>query len=582
MSRVTRGFRSRRKKADDSAVSPSFDERPERMIPVLLLIVTFVMCCFPLRDFDFWWHLRTGELILERGMVPFQDWFTYMDSSQPWIDMHWGFQLLIVFVHRTFGVNGVIIGKALLYTAAVFIGWKATGSRLSVTRRAVIWFPAIVAITGRAYERPEVMTMLFLAIALYLAERPGLICRRRWLWPLLCLCWVNFHALYILGIVVWAAVVFELCCRKAAFRRDEINAQTESHPGLTLRTAAWISALMLVCLLLNPYTIEGLKFPFVLYQKFSVEKDFYSVRIGEFRPPLLFLTNLVQRYGLVSGIIAAGINLYFTAEVVLFVIGCITFVRAIRNRTLRIYRLVLFAGFSHLAWVATRNTGVFAIVAAVMACGNEEEILKKAAFSGTGMQRSSVIRRGMVATGLVLQTIFFVSGEWGLLVEKWKVFGFGEATHWFGHDAMKFCSRDDMPKRAFIAQIGLAGTWIYHNGPDRKVFMDPRLEVCSRKTFEKFDLVQAGIFGGRPGWENIINPDGGEMPVVILDATSIRQSASPISGNAGLPPINGDRSEPFWRLVYADTAAAVFLTVPQADSLGLQEVSPSLLFDATP
>ncbi|MFN8710277.1 MAG: hypothetical protein ACK526_10940 [Planctomyces sp.] len=581
MSRVTRGSKSRREKAGDSAFSPSFDERPDRMIPILLFIVTFVMCCFPLRDLDFWWHLRTGELILERGMVPFKDCFTYMDSSQPWIDMHWGFQILIVFIHRTFGVNGVIIGKALLYTAAVFIGWKATGSRLSVTRRAVIWFPAIVAITGRANERPEMMTMLFLATALYLAERPSLICRRRWLWPLLCLCWVNFHALYILGIVVWAAVVFELCCRQAASRYATITSQTESYPGLTLRTAAWISVLMLACLLLNPYTIEGLKFPFVLYQKFSVEKDFYSVRIGEFRPPLMFLSSLVQRYGLVPGIIAACINLYFTAEVVLFVIGCVTFVRAIRNRTLRIYRLVLFVGFSHLAWVATRNTGVFAIVAAVMACGNEEEILRKAVVSVAGSRMSSVFRRRLVAIGLVLQCIFFVSGEWGLLVEKWKVFGFGEATHWFGHEAMKFCARDGMPRRAFITHIGLAGTYIYHNGPDRKVFMDPRLEVCSRKTFEKFDLVQAGVFGGRPGWEKIINPDEGEMPVVILDATSIRQSAPLISANTGLPPINGDRSEPFWRLVYADSTAAVFLTVPQADAPGFREVSPSLLFEAT-
>ncbi len=36
-------------------------------------------------------------------------------------------------------------------------------------------------------------------------------------------------------------------------------------------------------------------------------------------------------------------------------------------------RVLLFAGFSHLAWKATRNTNIFAIVSVVVACENLAE-----------------------------------------------------------------------------------------------------------------------------------------------------------------------------------------------------------------
>ena len=55
----------------------------------------FLACCFPLTDTDLWWHLKTGQLILAEGRLPQVDWYTYTDFDKPWIDLHWGFQLLV-------------------------------------------------------------------------------------------------------------------------------------------------------------------------------------------------------------------------------------------------------------------------------------------------------------------------------------------------------------------------------------------------------------------------------------------------------------------------------------------------------
>ncbi len=45
----------------------SAGEAGERLLLGALLGVTFLLGCFPMGDFDVWWHLRTGQLILERG-----------------------------------------------------------------------------------------------------------------------------------------------------------------------------------------------------------------------------------------------------------------------------------------------------------------------------------------------------------------------------------------------------------------------------------------------------------------------------------------------------------------------------------
>ena len=40
------------------------------------LALTFLLGVFPLKDTDFWWHLRTGDLIRQTGKVPTVDTYT--------------------------------------------------------------------------------------------------------------------------------------------------------------------------------------------------------------------------------------------------------------------------------------------------------------------------------------------------------------------------------------------------------------------------------------------------------------------------------------------------------------------------
>ena len=80
----------------ESLPVPAKKPRPAlALMPALLdmlligafLALTFLLGVFPLRDTDFWWHLRTGDLIRQTGQVPQTDLYTYTAADHRWIDL---------------------------------------------------------------------------------------------------------------------------------------------------------------------------------------------------------------------------------------------------------------------------------------------------------------------------------------------------------------------------------------------------------------------------------------------------------------------------------------------------------------
>ena len=72
----------------------------------LFLALTFLLGIFPLKDADYFWHLRTGDLIRQSGQVPHVDFYTFTRQGTPWIDLHWIFQVGISWVREHGGVPG--------------------------------------------------------------------------------------------------------------------------------------------------------------------------------------------------------------------------------------------------------------------------------------------------------------------------------------------------------------------------------------------------------------------------------------------------------------------------------------------
>lgn len=524
----------------------------ERILSAWLLTWTFLALCFPLYDTDFWWHLKTGELILRDGRLPQVDWYTFTDFDKPWIDLHWGFQLFITFLWRLGGANAVILAKAAIITSAVAVAWRAGGTRLPAWQKTMLWILPVICISGRGYERPEMLSQLFLALWLWLAthveHRPKLI----WLLPFVQVVWVNCHALFVLGLVVGICYAVDYAVRKFARGRWGL-APPATNPSP--RAMFWSGLLVVAASFVNPYFEEGAFFPLTLYRKFSVDHDFYSKNIGEFRRPIDFASTAGWK---------AAENIFFDAEVALWILTAASFLWLFwRRRTWSMLRLLLFAAFSHLAWKATRNTNIFAIVSGFVACENIAEALTRERPSP--WSPATRYATWIMQSAMAVLIVAVVTGQWNEFGDGNKPFGLGEARGWYVHDAARFAGREGFPKRAFVSNIGQAAVYSYHNARERLVFMDGRLEVCSRKTFEHYNNILDRMAQANPDWQAAFTANDGELPVVILDSRFSR------------PQIRGMAQTAGWRLVFADRSAAVFMSSAQADKLSLSEADPQPL-----
>ncbi|MCU1234725.1 MAG: hypothetical protein JWP63_2692 [Candidatus Solibacter sp.] len=165
-------------------------------------------------DSDFWWHLRTGQYIVEHRALPAPDPFSWTtsiardvypgESRTRYFNLthEWLAQAAIYGVWRIAGFPGVVAARALTMTAFCglvgLVAWKRRGSFFAALAAALA-----AASVARlfAFDRPYHVTYFFLAATLAILEF------RRFLWllPPLFLIWANSHGGYFLGWILLGA-----------------------------------------------------------------------------------------------------------------------------------------------------------------------------------------------------------------------------------------------------------------------------------------------------------------------------------------------------------------------------------------
>lgn len=569
-------------------VSSRLDCRADsRLLLAALLTATFIWSCSPMVGFDIWWHLKTGQLILEQHTIPFVDWYTYSDPDAAWVDLHWGFQILAAITYGIGGVALLILAKAALITTTVAIGTLTTRAKLQNCIRVGVWSLVAVVLTGRGIVRPEILSLVFLAtwlaVLLRALERPTLL----WCLPPLLVVWVNCHALFVFGLVVFAAWGVDCGVRSVAAGRWGLASLDDQASGTTIASATAmkpedagtaptlsaqqviiVGALLAVACLMNPYFEEGALFPLVLFRKLSVDEAFYSVRVDEFTSPAAFFGQVGLR------------SLHLDAAALLWMLAAGSFLWLGTWRRVSVFRVLLFLAFSYLGFKMIRNLSPVAIVSGVVLCENLAEISRLKTSSATPgstssdagslNQRSTTRRRRLpIAISVVLFSLAasHFSGHWGRLTGLGDRFGLGESAAWYSHTAAKFAGQPGFPERAVIASFGQAAVYEFHNAPARRVLMDGRLEVCSRQTFELYEDILRKMAQGDSTWQQQLGPrdSQGRLPAIILDSRAARDQ------------INGLFMLPSWRMVFADSAASVFITSQLADNLGLAPADPTPL-----
>lgn len=535
-----------------------------------LLAAVFCLAAIQVMDFDVWWHLRTGQLVLSEGRVPRLGRFTYPDADAVWIDLHWGFQVLLARVHGLGGMAPVVFAKAVCYTLAAAVAWRAGGTSLPARAKGLLWLAPVVCLVERPYERPEMLTLIAFALWFLACETAVSRPRRLWILPVVQLAWVNIHGLFVLGPIVGTAYLVDHVLRRRLAGRFGLAAPSG---GPTRRTVAGVAACCLGAMLLNPYGIDGLLFPLELFRKMSVDRAFWTDKVAEFvsLPEML-------RHVTADGRPSAYAWTFGGAEIVAWTLAALGTIAAARVGRFRPAHVGLLLAFGYLGLVGWRNINLVGIVSGVAACSAwgsvriarlERAPMPAGSRDATARPADSAARWGIVlAYGLLAAAA--VTDTWGGRLGSRRRFGFRELPGEAMHAAIRFAGLDGLPGKAFVAEFGQAGLFAYHHGPARQSFVDGRLEVVRRTTFERYLDALDRMARGDPSWQDLVRDEAGEVPVVVLERRN------------HLAQIVGVSLTPGWRMVYADSQGAVFCDVETAERIGLPERPPTALLDPPP
>jgi len=125
--------------------------RSDRILLVLLLAcLALASGLSPITNYDYWWHLKTGALILEAKEVPRADPFSFTAKGEPWVDHEWLFQVASYLRHVALGPAVLVALKALFVLGLALL--MARHARREGNSEAGIAILTSAALVGAAFR----------------------------------------------------------------------------------------------------------------------------------------------------------------------------------------------------------------------------------------------------------------------------------------------------------------------------------------------------------------------------------------------------------------------------------------------
>ena len=430
----------------------------EKCVIFFLFLGIFLSSLHKLWSYDVWWHLKTGEWIFKYHRVPVTNLYSYAAADHPWIDLSWFFQLLLYLSYSLLGINGILLFKTAVVTGSFFVLFRSFYKKTDLLVLIPTLILTLFTVHERLVERPEILSYFFLLLSFSLLEsdraKPT---KKLYFLPLVQFLWANSHALSILGLF---AVSIESADQILSWFLSKKKAPFPGRISLVALCSFFSS-------LANPYGLTGFLFPLTLLAQISGKKDFTS-EIREFRRPL-------------------GTPDAAATVILLKVFFLLTTVSFLRNRkNARVSSVLLFVSFAALALLARRNIALFAFTAAFLFLRNMQGV----SFPFPSERIRSAASLCLLCVVLILPFPFLTNGYYRH-ERSGKQFGFGVTENRYPIDAARFVEKTNLQGNSFGSGLEIGDYFIWRFYPQRRVFVDGRLEAYEDSLFEKlFELLR--------------------------------------------------------------------------------------------
>jgi Flp pilus assembly protein TadD len=427
----------------------------------LLALTIGAMAVFPVTCFDVWWHLKAGEYMLTQRAVPTHDIFSYTVPGVIWVSHEWLFEVALFLVYRLAGVTGINLLNSLLVVmtaGGIWLSFRVLRVRTLIG--APLLLLASFLLSLRAFARPHLVTDLLLAVYLavllgfkhlpWLKRRPVLLLM---LLPLHLL-WANSHSGGILGI----GLVLLFTLTEAI--RVRVPQALEPLPMPTVRTLLMLAAGLLAVSFANPNSHRAL-----LYSLDIAREPVFAGGVRELQSPLI-------------GVFARAD--FRIALFLLLGLGLASFV--MNRRQLSLFPIGVFLLCSVAALLAVRNVSIFAALAVPIIGFNLQSALEH---WPTRLKPVTELRLSallvMVSAGL-FASVWIRGVHTGADLRRPA---FGHDRRIFPEGAADFIIRNPVPGNVF-STMEYNGYFIWRWYPERRVFIDGRLDVYGARMFRTY------------------------------------------------------------------------------------------------
>jgi hypothetical protein len=196
-----------------------------------------------LGHYDLGWHLAAGDLIREKGSIPFQDPWSFTSGGRQWFNLSWLWDVFasVIFQHANFGgltLFVVVCGAAIVgYLASICLSGGASAIAVCISvLSACLLYPAFAAYPNiYLAASPNICTMLFCVIFYGECLKRT---RRVFLLPAIMILWANLHGGFLLGMFIVG-----IFSGVALLRRDWVNFKIYSVVGCGCFIATFINPL---------------------------------------------------------------------------------------------------------------------------------------------------------------------------------------------------------------------------------------------------------------------------------------------------------------------------------------------------
>jgi hypothetical protein len=466
----------------------------------IVFLGLLAMSARPATDPDLWWHLRTGQLIVETGHVPHTDPFSFTRFGKPWVSHEWLSEIVLYELWSRIGPGALIAFSAIVTTAGFLIlYWRCPGSPHWAAALTVLGAVASAPSWG---ARPQMFTFAFASLLLWLLEQGEDRPRFLLFIPPLFLLWLNLHAGFALGpalMFLYAlGLIFE--CMAGTTPWQECRA-----------TVGRILAVTLACLALVPLNPSGAQL---------------------YRYPLNTLRSSGMRAYIVEWFSPDFHHWIYTPLLLIILLALIALGYSRRRVRGRMLLPLLFTAAAALD--AVRHIPIFVllatpVIASALPSSSGRELFRKPRGNFVWMQPSLYVAAVLLA--------FFAIVRWVDLTRDQQA---QEATQ-FPKKAVDFLRTSHEPDHLFV-HYAWGGYAIWRLGFEYHVFADGRADLYGddllRQAMETIAL-------RHPEWSRTL--DRWNVQTVLIPPNSALGQALLL--------------DPQWRAGYRDTQAIVFVRV---------------------